>query len=116
MKTICVETFKGCSSLRSINIPDNVTTIEHSAFQQCSSLESVVIGAGVTKIYYDAFRYCYALKSVTCKPTTPPMGGSNMFEGISSPAKIYVPTGSGDAYKAKQYWSDYASLITEKNM
>ena len=39
-----------------------------------------------------------------------------MFEGISSSAKIYVPTGSGDAYKAKQYWSDYASLITEKNM
>ena len=116
LKRISVKTFKGCSSLTSINIPDNVTTIEYSAFQECSSLESVVIGAGVTKIDYDAFRYCYALKSVTCKPTTPPTGGSNIFEGITSSAKIYVPTGSGAAYKAAQYWSDYASLITEKNM
>ena len=116
VKTIGDDTFRGCSSLTSINIPDNVTTIRFRAFQECSSLESVVIGAGVEYIIDDAFRYCYALKSVTCKPTTPPTGGSNMFEGISSTAKIYVPTGSGDAYKAKQYWSDYASLITEKNM
>ncbi len=116
VKTIGDATFGRCSSLTSINIPDNVTSINQSAFQECSSLESVVIGAGVTKIYDGAFRYCYALKSVTCKPTTPPTGGSNMFEGISSYGKIYVPTGSGEAYKAKQYWSDYASLITEKNM
>ena len=116
MKTIRINTFKGCSSLTTINIPDNVTTIDHSAFQECTSLENVVIGAGVKWIKYDAFRYCYALKSVTCKPTTPPTGDSNMFEGISSSAKIYVPTGSGDAYKTAQYWSDYASLITEKNM
>ena len=116
VKTIGDDTFRGCSSLTSINIPDNVTTIRFRAFQECSSLESVVIGAGVEYIIDDAFRYCYALKSVTCKPTTPPTGGSNMFEGISSTAKIYVPTGSGDAYTAKQYWSDYASLITEKNM
>ena len=44
------------------------------------------------------------------------MGGSLMFDGIHSSAKIYVPTGSGDAYKAKQYWSDYADIIEEKEM
>jgi len=28
--------------------------------------------------------------------------------------KIYVPIGSGEAYKAKQYWSGYADYIEEK--
>jgi hypothetical protein len=102
--------------LTTINIPDNVTTINSSAFQECTSLENVVIGAGVKTIKNSAFLYCYALKSVTCKPTTPPTGDSNMFDGISSSAKIYVPTGSGEAYKTAQYWSDYSSKIYEKEM
>ena len=116
VKTIGDDAFRGCSSLTSINIPDNVTSIYQSAFRECSSLESVVIGAGVTWIQRTAFCYCNALKSVTCKPTTPPTGGSEMFDDIDSSAKIYVPTGSGEAYKTAEYWSNYASLITEKNM
>ena len=53
---------------------------------------------------------------VICKPTNPPTGESNMFYNISSSAKIYVPKGSGEAYKAAQYWSNYASIIEEKEM
>jgi hypothetical protein len=40
----------------------------------------------------------------------------NAFRGIGTSAKIYVPTGSGAAYKAADYWSDYASMIVEKAM
>lgn len=108
--------FNDCSGLTNINIPNSVTTIGISAFTKCISLESVVIGTGIKKISSNAFENCYLLNSITCKATTPPSGGSKMFEAIGNSPKIYVPTGSGDAYKAKQYWSDYASIIVEKDM
>jgi len=42
-------------------------------------------------------------------PTTPPLGGSSMFDLTRCP--IYVPAGSVDAYKSAEFWSDYASRI-----
>ena len=39
-----------------------------------------------------------------------------MFKSIGTSAKIYVPVGSGAAYKAAAYWSDYADIIEEKDM
>ena len=38
-----------------------------------------------------------------------------MFDKIHSSAKIYVPAGSGAAYKAAPYWSGYASMIVEES-
>jgi hypothetical protein len=96
-------------------IPNSVTSIGGNAFSSMS-LVNVNIGAGVKEIHSYAFSCCYALKSVTCKPTTPPTGGSYMFGDISSSAKIYVPTGSGEAYKTAQYWSGYDYMIEEKDM
>ena len=126
--------FFDCSSLKSITIPDSVTSIGNSAFYGCISLESVTIGNGVTSIEELAFNFCPSLKSVTipdsvtsigkwafsyctslrsvyCKPTTPPAGGSSMFESNASGRKIYVPTASVKAYTSAEYWSYYASDI-----
>ena len=47
--------FSGCSSLKSINIPDSVTSIENYAFSGCSSLTSITISDSVTSISYMAF-------------------------------------------------------------
>ena len=34
-----------------------------------------------------------------------------MFSGNATDRKIYVPAGSVDAYKAAEYWKEYASDI-----
>ena len=57
--------FKGCSNLTSITIPSSITTIGYCAFDGCSSLKSVTIGTGVTSIGYDAFGDCSSITSVT---------------------------------------------------
>ena len=53
---ISSEAFKGCSSLKSVTIGNNVTSIGDWAFEDCTSLTSVTIGSGVTSIGSDAFR------------------------------------------------------------
>ena len=53
------------SGLKSVTIPDRVTTIGMFAFEECPNLTSVVIGNGVKEIPYDCFYSCEALTSVT---------------------------------------------------
>ena len=92
-------------------IPDSVTTIGGGAFEDCTSLTSVTIPDSVTTIGNYAFYYCTSLETVYCKPTTPPTGGYDMFYGNAPDRKIYVPAGSVEAYKAKEYWSAYKDYI-----
>ena len=104
------------SELANITIPSDITKIKNYAFDGCTSLTSVTIPDSVTSIGQSAFYNCTSLTSVYCKPTTPPTGGSYMFSYYYSGdkpigCKIYVPRNSVSAYKAKQYWIDYADYI-----
>lgn len=56
--------FNGCTSLKSIAIPDGVTSIDDYTFYNCTSLTSIVIPDSVTSIGEDAFNRCDSLKNV----------------------------------------------------
>ena len=62
--------FNGCSSLKSVYIPENVTTINNYAFQQCSNLESINIPNSMTTIGVYAFSGCSSLKAVNITDLT----------------------------------------------
>ena len=65
VKEIDYGAFQGKTSLLSVTIPDNVTSIGKYAFNGCSSLTSVTIGNAVESIGQRAFTYCSSLTSVT---------------------------------------------------
>ena len=62
------DAFKDCAILRSITIPDSVTTISGSAFFNCIALESVHIPKSVVRLYGHAFARTSSLKAVTVDP------------------------------------------------
>ena len=100
----------------SVTIPNSVTVIGKGAFLDCDALTSITIPDGVTVIEEDVFYSCDALKTVYCKPTTPPsLDGVYVFDFNASDRKIYVPTASVDAYKAKENWIEYADAIEPYN-
>ncbi len=57
--------FCGCSDLKSIEIPDNVSEIQVAAFDDCSNLTAIHIPAGVDKIALGVFMGCSNLNSIT---------------------------------------------------
>jgi hypothetical protein len=108
--------FNECSSLTEIIIPNSVKAIGNMAFGSCHSLTEFTIPSSVIQIEGYAFFNCSNLQNIICKPTTPPTGDNAMFASLGSSAKIYVPVGSGEAYKAAEGWSNYADIIEEKEM
>ena len=105
------EAFKE-STIKSVVIPDSVTSIGDDAFRDCDSLTSVVIGDSVTSIGVDAFYSCNSLTSVTIKGA--PVIGSFAFYNCNS--ALY------SEYELGKYVGDadnpYAILVelTNKNL
>ena len=87
------EAFKDCSSLKSVIIPNSVTSIEYGAFKDCSSLKSVIIPNSVTSIGGWAFEGCSSLTSVTIPNSVTWIGGS-AFEGCTSLTSMVVASGN----------------------
>ena len=102
--------FNLCSGITSIDIPDAVTSISNVAFCDCFGLTSITIGTGITSIDWQSFRNTRNLTSITIKAVTPPTLDGTAFSGMAN-CPIYVPSGSVEAYKTADVWSDYASRI-----
>lgn len=81
--------FKGYESLRTVTIPEGVTTIWNSAFTGCENLSSVNIPAGVTTIGDGAFNGCKSLKSITI-PDSVTLIGNNPFSRCTNLKQIEV--------------------------
>ena len=82
--------FENCKSLESVTIPESVTSIGSSAFRYCSSLKSITIPDSVTSIGYEAFRGCKSLENVTIPDGVTSIDES-VFEDCSSLESITIP-------------------------
>ncbi len=103
--------FHNCSSLESVTIPDSVTSIGNSAFYNCKKLESVTIPDSVTSIGNSAFNNCTSLESVTIPDSVTSIGNSAFYNCTSLASINYLGTVS--------QWNDVSigsgnSILAEK--
>ena len=82
--------FKGCNNLTSVTIPNSVTTIGNEAFYNCSGLTSVTIPNSVTSIGKWAFVDCTNLTSVAIGNSVTTIGES-AFDGCSGLTSVTIP-------------------------
>ena len=83
-------TFKSCTSLTSVHIPEGVTSIGNGVFILCSSLTSIHIPESVTRIWDSAFKSCTSLTSINIPESVNSIGGS-AFYNCTSLKSIYIP-------------------------
>ena len=82
--------FSGCSSLTNITMPDSVTSIEDAAFYNCTSLESITIPNSVTSISAYTFKGCKSLTSITILEGVTSIG-EHAFENCINLESITIP-------------------------
>ncbi len=78
--SIGTSVFYGCSSLTAITIPDSVTSICGSAFRGCRSLTAITIPDSVTSIGDYAFRGCSSLTVITIPDSVTSIGDSAFYD------------------------------------
>ena len=64
MTNIGYRAFEGCTSLKSVDIPNSVTKIGRRSFKGCTSLQSIDIPNSITTIENGAFSGCISLKDL----------------------------------------------------
>ena len=82
--------FASCKALTSITIPDSVTSIGREAFASCEALTTITIPNGVTSIDYWTFNNCISLTSITI-PDSVTSIGERAFSSCRALTSITIP-------------------------
>ena len=103
--------FEYFQTLKTVVLPDTVTSIGTAAFSSCYYLESLTIPSGVASLpvnmLYNAGTGGDGITLVMLRETPPEKDATTFQNAIIS--KIKVPSGSVDAYKSA--WTDLADYI-----
>ena len=98
----------GNSNITSIEIPQDVTTINDNAFFGCSNLTAITLPENIATIGDKAFSNCTDLSYIYCCSTTPPTIEKNTFDQEQYAwADLNVPQGCIDTYATAKYWEEF---------
>lgn len=87
---ICSSAFEGCTSLKSIHLPDTCTYILHEAFYNCNSIASIHLPDSITHIGSRVFQCCTGLKWINL-PSCLATIHADTFYGCTNLSSIVVP-------------------------
>ncbi|MBQ8291033.1 MAG: leucine-rich repeat domain-containing protein [Clostridia bacterium] len=84
--------FADCASLQAVVVPDSVTTMEYSAFEGCIALKEITLPNGLTEICEYTFRGCVALTDISL-PDSVTRIETSAFENCRALKEIALPNG-----------------------
>lgn len=86
---VCFESFKNCSAISSLVLPNSVNAVGYSAFEGCTNLSSVVLSTSQIGIGASVFKNCVSLNSITI-PSGILYIHQNAFEGCANLTSIAI--------------------------
>lgn len=89
---IGAEAFRECATLKSITLPEGLTTIRSNAFLYCTALEEINIPTTVTTIGTNAFCSCQNLTAIVLPDNLTAISDA-LFNGCSKLASVNIPDG-----------------------
>jgi hypothetical protein len=121
---ISADAFSGCTGLKSIIIPDNVTVFGENAFKNCRNLSAINLPEGLTYIGANCFNYCSTLESIMIPESVNFVGDNafircNKLATVTVPAKLYVnsfPTAVNTFYYTLTLQEEYETLCSAYNL
>ncbi len=78
------------NTIKSVELPNTITTIGSAAFSQCANLKSIEIPAGVQTLNSSVFKNCTALETVTLNEGLKEIG-QETFYGCTALTEINLP-------------------------
>ena len=129
--------FYNHSTLSSVTVGNNVTSITENAFYKCEGLTDLTLGTSVNSIGANAFYYCtgflsiefpssvtyigenalygcFSLTEIRCQAFLPPKAYLNTFENNSYyKASLIVPLDSKKIYSDDSIWGNFKTIIEE---
>lgn len=85
----------------------SVTSIKGEAFKYCWSLRSVTLPESLSTLPNGAFWNCTSLTKIVSLRSTPPTIGYDTFSGVPADAVVYIPVGSMSRYESANYWKNF---------
>lgn len=105
------EAFAFCDNLTNVTIGNGVTNIGKYAFEYCKALTSIEIPKSVTILESNVFKECIRLKKVTMRPISPPAINVDTFYNVPTSCVFEVPAESVEAYKKATNWSAFSNQM-----
>ena len=118
------EVFQGCTSLKSVILPQGLARIGEKAFMNCTSLESITIPASIVFIGQEdnierssVFTNCPLLKNITINGLEPIAIGETTFDAQTYiNATLKIPVGTKDKYMAARNWKNFFTMEEDANI
>ncbi|MBP5582785.1 MAG: leucine-rich repeat domain-containing protein [Bacteroidales bacterium] len=107
LETIGDWAFYNCHNLKSLEVPEGVTSIGDAAFYGCTYLQDLKLPSTLKSMGDNTFALCENLKSMTILAENPPSLYEKSFYNVDHTIPVSVPESSLKAYAETEYWSEF---------